>query len=83
MVPTPRRPPRAQNQDFSICKSTNGRTIKVTNFGFEADYTVKIIESYSFGEPDVTIFNNSKILNMEEIIAVLFVPNISLIDIIK
>ena len=51
-----------------VCESENGQTVKISNYGYD---------------PDFTIFNNSKILTTEEAISILILPTYSILDLNK
>ena len=55
--------------DFSVCKSYEGKTIKISDYVYDPDFTIKISKYKSF--PDYTIFNDSKILTTEEAISII------------
>ena len=55
--------------DFSVCKSYKGKIIKISDYQFDPDVTVKISQYGYF--PDYTIFNDSKILTTEEVISII------------
>mgnify|MGYP000666276304 CR=1 FL=1 len=55
--------------DFSVCKSYRGKTIKISDYLYDPDFTIKISKYKSF--PDYTIFNDSKILTTEEAISII------------
>ena len=57
------------NGDFTICKSYGGKTIKISDYLYDPDFTINISKYKSF--PDYTIFNDSKILTTEEAISIL------------
>ena len=57
------------NGDFTICKSYGGKTIKISDYVYDPDFTIKISKYKSF--PDYTIFNDSKILTTEEAISII------------
>ena len=65
--------------DHEVCESENGDTVKISNYGYDPDFTVKI-SNYSFEPADFTIFNNSKILSTEEAISIFILPNYSILD---
>jgi hypothetical protein len=67
---------------IEVCESENGDTVKILNYGYDPDFTVKIL-NYGYETPDLTIFNNSKILSTEEAISTLIVPNYSILDLNK
>ena len=64
--------------DFEVCESINGQTVKISNYGYDPDFTVKI-SNYGY-DPDITIFNNSKILSTEEAISILIIPKYSILN---
>ena len=64
--------------DFEVCESINGQTVKISNYGYDPDFTVKI-SNYDY-DPDFTIFNNSKILSTEEAISILIIPEYSILN---
>ena len=51
--------------DFEVCESINDQTVKISNYGYD---------------PDFTIFNNSKILSTEEAISILIIPEYSILN---
>ena len=51
--------------DFEVCESINGQTVKISNYGYD---------------PDITIFNNSKIISTEEAISILIIPEYSILN---
>ena len=53
--------------DFSVCKSYRGKTIKISDYLYDPDITIKIAKYEYFS--DYTIFNDSKILTTEEAIS--------------
>ena len=55
--------------DFSVCKSYKGKTIKISNYLYDPDITIKIAKYGYFSE--YTIFNDSKILTTEEAISII------------
>ena len=55
--------------DFSVCKSYRGKTIKILDYEYGTDFTIKISKYKSFS--DYTIFNDSKILTTEEAISII------------
>jgi len=63
--------------DFEVCESINGQTVKISNYGYDPDFTVKIS---NYDDPDITIFNNSKILSTEEAISILIIPKYSILN---
>ena len=63
--------------DFEVCESINGQTVKISNYGYDPDFTVKIS---NYDDPDITIFNNSKILSTEEVISILIIPTYSILN---
>ena len=66
--------------DHEVCESENGDTVKISNYGYDSDFTVKKISNYSSEPADFTIFNNSKILSTEEAISIFILPNYSILD---
>jgi len=64
-----------------VCESENGQTVKISNYGYDPDFTIKI-SNYGY-DPDFTIFNNSKILTTEEAISILILPTYSILDLNK
>ena len=62
------------NQDYSICKSRDGLTIKISEYSYDTDITIKISE-YSY-DPDIRIFHNSSIISLEEAISFLVLSNL-------
>ena len=77
-----------------VCESENGQTVKISNYGYDPDFTIKIsnygydpdftvkISNYGY-DPDITIFNNSKIISTEEAISILILPTYSILDLNK
>ncbi|MDA8905239.1 hypothetical protein N9I58_02110 [Candidatus Thioglobus sp.] len=63
--------------DLSVCKSNKGKVIKISDYGYDPDVTVKI-SNYA-KEFDFTIYNNS-ILSIKEVISILVIPKFSIID---
>lgn len=59
------------NQDYSVCKSRSGLTVKISEYSFEPDITIKISE-YSIN-PDIRIFYDSSIISLEEAITFLVI----------
>ena len=55
--------------NFSVCKSNRGKTIEISDYVYDPDFTIKISKYKSF--PDYTIFNDSKILTTEEAISII------------
>ena len=55
--------------DFSVCKSYRGKTIKISDYLYDPDITIKIAKYEYFS--DYTIFNDSKILTTEEAISII------------
>ena len=55
--------------DFSVCRSYSGKTIEISDYVYDPDFTIKISKYKSF--PDYTIFNDSKILTTEEAISII------------
>ena len=53
--------------DFSVCRSYSGKTIEISDYVYDPDFTIEISD-YAY-DPDYTIFNDSKILTTEEAIA--------------
>ena len=68
------------NQDYLICKSTNGLNIKILEYSYDPDFTIKISNS-AFEDYDFAIYNDSKILSIEEAISILVIPIYSFVDI--
>jgi hypothetical protein len=68
--------------DHEVCRSKNGYTVKISNYGNDPDFTVKIL-NYGSETADFTIFNNSKILSTEEAISILILPKYSILDLKK
>ena len=65
--------------DFEVCESINGQTVKISNYGYDPDFTVKT-SNYGYEPADITIFNNSKILSTEEAISILIIPEYSIFN---
>lgn len=59
--------------DFSVCKSNQGKSIKISNYGYDSDLTIKI-SKYEYS-PDYNIFNDSKFLTTEEAISIILLIN--------
>jgi hypothetical protein len=59
--------------DFSVCKSYQGKSIKISNYGFDSDLTIKI-SKYEYS-PDYNIFNDSKFLTTEEAISIILLQD--------
>ena len=76
--------------DFEVCESINGQTVKISNYDYDPDFTVKIsnygydpdftVKISNYDDPDITIFNNSKILSTEEAISILIIPKYSILN---
>ena len=66
------------NDDFSVCKSYKGKTIKISDYVYDPDFTIEISD-YAY-DPDYTIFNDSKILTTEEAIAILIVQSLLILN---
>jgi hypothetical protein len=62
------------NQEYSVCKSRDGLTVKISEYSFDPDITIEISE-YSF-DPDVRIFHNSSIISLEEAISFLILSKL-------
>ena len=62
------------NQDYSVCKSSAGLTIKISEYSYDPDITIKI-SKYSY-DPDFIIFHNSSIISLEEAISFLVLSNL-------
>jgi hypothetical protein len=60
--------------NFEVCESIIGQTVKISNYGYDPDFTVKI-SNYGY-DPDFTIFNNSKILSTEEVISIVILKGL-------
>ena len=81
------------NQDYSVCKSSAGLTIKISEYSYDPDITIKIskysydpdftikISNSAFEDYDFAIYNDSKILSIEEAISILVIPIYSFVDI--
>ena len=63
--------------DFSVCKSDKGKTIEISNYGYDPDMTIQVSSYVS--DFDFTIYNNS-ILSIEEAISILVIPTFSILD---
>lgn len=59
------------NPDYAICKSRNGKTIKISEYLYEPDMKIGISQ-YDY---DITIFNGSSIVSIEEAIVISVLPN--------
>ena len=57
------------NQEYSVCKSRDGLTVKISEYSYDSDITIEISE-YSY-DPDIRIFHNSSIISLEEAITFL------------
>ena len=55
--------------DFLVCKSYSGKTIEISDYVYDPDFTIEISD-YAY-DPDYTIFNDSKILTTEEAISII------------
>ena len=64
--------------DFSVCKSYRGKTIKISDYLYDPDITIKIAKYES--DFDFTIYNDSQ-LTIEEAIAILIVPSLSILNV--
>ncbi|MBT4708984.1 MAG: hypothetical protein HOB81_01850 [Flavobacteriaceae bacterium] len=62
------------NQDYSVCKSRDGLTVKISEYSYDSDITIEISE-YSY-DPDIRIFHNSSIISLEEAISFLVLSNL-------
>ena len=60
------------NQDYSICKSRDGFTIKISENSNDPDITINISENSN--DPDIKIFHNSSIISLEEAISFIVLP---------
>ncbi len=63
---------------FTVCKSSRGKTIKLSEYENDPDFTIQI-SKYVYGA-DYTIFNDSKIFTTEEVISILLLPNFIQLD---
>jgi len=59
--------------DFSLCKLYRGKTIEISDYVYDPDFTIEISD-YVY-DYDYTIFNDSKILTTEEVISIMVLWN--------
>mgnify|MGYP006141768175 CR=1 FL=1 len=63
--------------DISVCKSNKGKTIAISRYVYDPDFTIEI-SSYE-SDFDFTIYNDSQ-LTIEEAIAILIVPSLPILN---